>query len=105
MTKAYKLDCPMCNAGNCTDGLHIAYRQAEAQRDEAVAFREWVAEYAKEWREEEYGPTGEDLRHFVKQLHTKLASLTEECEHGCTIDATGQHHPGCARVIALAEHE
>ncbi len=50
--------------------------QAEAQRDEAVAFREWVAEYAKVWRKEEYGPTGEDLRHFVKQLHTKLAGLS-----------------------------
>ncbi len=50
--------------------------QAEAQLAEAVAFREWVADYAKAWREEEYGPTGEDLRSFVKQLHTKLAGLS-----------------------------
>ena len=79
--------------------LEVRVAQAEAQRAEAVG-RVETYHGAEIFAEQKAGHDTHDLQGC--DVCRFLAGLTEKCEHGCTIDATGQHHPGCARVIALA---
>ena len=76
--------------------LEVRVAQAEAQRDAAVG-RVETYHGAEIFAEQKAGHDTHDLQGC--DVCRFLAGL---CEHGCTIDATGQHHPGCARVIALA---